>query len=150
LEATGIRHLCSSGMTTHVNKIHHVTTISRVAQDLRAGPGNLDRGKVEFLPDDGHAVPIESGEIMSRRPRRNHAPGFKAKVALAAVKGDRTLAELAEQFDVHPNQITTWKAQLENGAADIFSPNGTATAQPAIDVKSLHAKIGEQTLENDS
>src|ERR1700758_3928526 len=80
---------------------------------------------------------------MSRRPRRNHAPGFKAKVALAAIKGDRTLAELAEQFDVHPNQITTWKAQLENGAADIFSPNGTATAQPAIDVKSLHAKIGE-------
>jgi len=51
---------------------------------------------------------------MSRRPRRNHAPGFKAKVALAAIKGDRTLAELAEQFDVHPNQITTWKAQLEN------------------------------------
>ena len=86
---------------------------------------------------------------MSRRPRRNHAPGFKAKVALAAIKGDRTLAELAEQFDVHPNQITTWKAQLENGASDIFSPNGTATAQPAIDVKSLHAKIGELTLEND-
>jgi transposase-like protein len=83
---------------------------------------------------------------MSRRPRRNHAPGFKAKVALAAIKGDRTLAELAEQFDVHPNQITTWKAQLENGAADIFSPNGTATAQPAIDVKTLHAKIGELTL----
>ena len=104
---------------------------------------------MEFLPDDGHAVPIESGEIMSRRPRRNHAPGFKAKVALAAIKGDRTLAELAEQFDVHPNQITIWKAQLESGAADIFSSNGIATAQPAIDVKSLHAKIGELTLEND-
>jgi transposase len=98
---------------------------------------------VEFLPDDGHAVPIESGEMMSRRPRRNHAPGFKA-VALAAIKGDRTLAEVAEQFDVHPRQITTWKAQLENGAADIFSLNGTATAQPAIDVKALHAKIGER------
>ena len=87
---------------------------------------------------------------MSRRPRRNHAPAFKAKVALAAIKGDRTLAELAEQFDVHPNQITTWKAQLETWAAEIFNPNGTATAQPAIDVKSLHAKIGELTLENDS
>jgi transposase len=49
---------------------------------------------------------------MSRRTRRNHTPAFKAKVALAAVKGDRTLAQLAEQFDVHPNQITTWKAQL--------------------------------------
>src|SRR5438046_1480308 len=54
---------------------------------------------------------------MSRRPRRNHTPAFKAKVALAAIKGDRTLAQLAEQFDVHPNQITTWKAQLEGGAA---------------------------------
>ncbi len=54
---------------------------------------------------------------MSRRPRRNHTPAFKAKVALAATKGDRTLAQLAEQFDVHPNQITTWKAQLEGGRA---------------------------------
>jgi len=53
---------------------------------------------------------------MKRRPRRNHTPAFKAKVALAAVKGDRTLAQLAEQFDVHPNQITAWKAQLEGGA----------------------------------
>ena len=49
---------------------------------------------------------------MSRRPRRNHTPGFKAKVALSAIKGDRTLAQLAEQFDVHPNQITSWKAEL--------------------------------------
>src|SRR6202048_2705402 len=56
---------------------------------------------------------------MSRRPRRDHPPAFKAKVALAAIKGDRTLAELAEQFDVHPNQITTWKAQLEIGACKI-------------------------------
>ena len=52
---------------------------------------------------------------MSRRARRNHTPAFKAKVALAAVKGDRTLAQLAEQYDVHPNQITSWKAQLEGG-----------------------------------
>ncbi|MGB6922431.1 MAG: IS3 family transposase [Methyloceanibacter sp.] len=86
---------------------------------------------------------------MSRRPRRNHTPGFKAKVALAAIKGDRTLAQLAEQFDVHPNQITSWKAQLEGGAADVFGPGGNGAAQPAIDVKSLHAKIGELTLEND-
>ena len=105
---------------------------------------------MEFLPDSGHAVPSESGETMSRRPRRNHTPGFKAKAALAAIKGDRTLAELAEQFDVHPNQITSWKAQLEGGAADVFGPDGgNKTAQPAVDVKSLHAKIGELTLEND-
>jgi transposase-like protein len=91
----------------------------------------------------------ESGAIMSRRPRRNHTPAFKAKVALAAVKGDRTLAQLAEQFDVHTNQITSWKAQLEGGAADVFGPGGSSAAAPAIDVKSLHAKIGELTLEND-
>ena len=86
---------------------------------------------------------------MSRRPRRNHTPAFKAKVALAAVKGERTLAQLAEQFDVHPNQITSWKAQLEGGAADVFGPGSTTPATPAVDVKSLHAKIGELTLEND-
>ena len=88
---------------------------------------------------------------MSRRARRNHTPAFKAKVALAAVKGDRTLAQLAEHFDVHPNQITSWKALLEGGAADVFGPGGgNAAALPVVDVKSLHAKIGELTLENDS
>jgi transposase len=70
-------------------------------------------------------------------------------VALAAIKGDRTLAQLAEQFDVHPNQITSWKAQLEGRAADVFGPGGKGTAQPAVDVKTLHAKVGELTLEND-
>ena len=63
---------------------------------------------------------------MTRRPRRNHTPAFKAKVALAAIKGDRTLAQLAEQFDVHPNQITTWKAQLEGSAIDVFGSGGSA------------------------
>ena len=87
---------------------------------------------------------------MQRRPRRNHTPAFKAKVALAAIKGEMTLAQLAEHFDVHPNQITTWKAPLQDGAADVFGPgSGSATAQPAVDVKSLHAKIGALTLEND-
>ena len=87
---------------------------------------------------------------MTRRPRRNHTPAFKAKVALAAIKGDRTLAQLAEQFDVHPNQITSWKAQLEGRAIDVFGSGGSATsAAPVVDVKSLHAKIGELTLEND-
>ena len=87
---------------------------------------------------------------MTRRPRRNHSPAFKAKVVIAAIKGDRTLGHLAEQFDVHANQITSWKAQLEEGAADVFGPGkGSGTSQPAVDVKSLHAKIGELTLEND-
>jgi transposase len=82
---------------------------------------------------------------MNRRPRRNHTPAFEAKVAFAAVKGDRTIAQLAE----HPNQITAWKARLEGGASGVFGSGSVATATPAIDVKSLHAKIGELTLEND-
>jgi transposase len=64
--------------------------------------------------------------------------------------GKRHAGALAEQFDVHPNQVTSWKAQLEGGAANVFGPgSGNAAAQPAVDVKSLHAKIGELTLEND-
>jgi transposase len=85
---------------------------------------------------------------MTRRPRRNHTPAFKAKVALAAVKGEKTLAELAQQFDVHPNQITTWKAQLLDGAAGVFGSE-PRSASTAVDVKTLHAKIGELTLAND-
>lgn len=87
---------------------------------------------------------------MSKRPRRNHSPAFKAKVALAAVKGEKTLAELAQLFDVHPNQITTWRTQLLEGAAGVFGGDSTAEAgEPAVDVKTLHAKIGELTLAND-
>jgi transposase-like protein len=60
------------------------------------------------------------GEQMSRRPRRNHTASFKSKVALAALKGDKTLAQLAQHFDVHPNQITEWKNRLQEGAASVF------------------------------
>jgi len=83
-----------------------------------------------------------------KRPRRNHAPAFKAKVALAALQGDRTLAELAQQFDVHPNQITQWKSQLLERARELFE---TAADRDAVvpDLKALHAKIGQLALEND-
>lgn len=86
---------------------------------------------------------------MSRRPHRNHSPAFKAKVALAAIKGEKTLAELAEQFDVHANQITSWRTQLLEGAAEVFGDDRKAEAPPPVDVKELHAKIGELTLTND-
>ena len=84
---------------------------------------------------------------MSRRPRRNHSPEFKAKVALEAAKGEYTLAELAKRFDVHPNQITQWKVQLLERMGEVFDRPAQAT--PAVDLKALHAKIGELTLEND-
>ena len=83
-----------------------------------------------------------------RCPRRNHSAAFKAKVALAAVKSDQTLVQLAERFDVHPNQITDWKGRLLEGATGVFGPDG-ARPGPVVDVKTLHAKIGELTLEND-
>ena len=86
---------------------------------------------------------------MTRRSRRTHSPAFKAKVALAAVKGEKTLAELAQQYDVHPNQITTWKNQLLDGAAGVFGGEKAAPTATPVDLKALHAKIGELTLEND-
>ncbi|QIJ45658.1 IS3 family transposase (plasmid) [Rhizobium leguminosarum] len=86
---------------------------------------------------------------MTRRPRRNHSPAFKAKVALAAIRGEQTLVELSQQFDVHANQIKQWKDQLLEGATGVFGDEAKAEpAGPTVDVKTLHAKIGELTLEN--
>ena len=85
---------------------------------------------------------------MRKRPRRNHSPAFKAKVALEAIRGQLTVAELAQRHDVHPNQITQWKTQLLERATEAFTTPGERTELP-VDVKTLHAKIGELTLEND-
>jgi transposase-like protein len=105
---------------------------------------------VDFLPDSGEDSRCESGAKMTKRSRRNHTPAFKAKVALAAMKGDKTLAELVQQFDVHPNQIGQWRSQLLDGAAGVFGPDkGEAKTTSSVDLKALHAKIGELTLEND-
>jgi transposase-like protein len=86
---------------------------------------------------------------LTSRLCRKHTPVFKAKVALAAIKGEKTLAELARQFDVHANQITQWRSQPLEGAADVFG--GEARPEPfvpTVDVKTLHAKIGQLILEN--
>ena len=85
---------------------------------------------------------------MSRRPRRNHSPTFKAKVAIAAIKGDQTMAELAKRFDVHPNQIVQWKSQLLASAADVFQ-SGSPKVEDGPSIQDLHAKIGQLALEND-
>jgi transposase len=83
---------------------------------------------------------------MSKWTRRTHAPSFGAKMALAALKGEKTLTELAHQYDVHPNQITALTAHVVEAAAGLFGSAGAASgAAPAIDMKMLHVKIGELT-----
>jgi len=84
-----------------------------------------------------------------KRPRRNHSSTFKAKVALAAVKGDQTLAQLAERFDVHPHQITQWKVQLLERAGDVFSTVAERRSPEGPSVTDLQAKIGQLAMEND-
>ena len=87
---------------------------------------------------------------MSRRPRRNHSAAFNAKVALEAIKGDKTVAEIAQKHDVHPNQVTEWRRQLLERAIEVFAAGGNGTAEQASpDLKELHAKIGQQALEID-
>ena|ERR1700690_54679 len=84
---------------------------------------------------------------MAKRPRRNHSAAFKAKVAVEALKDGQTLVELAERYQVHPNQITEWKKQLLDRAEEVFLKGSEKDAGP--DVKELHAKIGQLAMEND-
>jgi transposase len=101
------------------------------------------------FPRNGGMMAASEEKHMTRRPRRNHSPAFKAKVAVAAIKGEKTLVELSQQFDVHPNQIKQWRDQLLEGATGVFGEPPKVEAAPLVDVKTLHAKIGQLTLEND-
>jgi len=85
-----------------------------------------------------------------RRKRRNHSPEFKAKVALATLQGDLTMAELVKKFDVHANQIADWKKQLLSNASDVFGKGAQKAEESAETIEQLHAKIGQLTMENGS
>ena len=86
---------------------------------------------------------------MTKRKRRNHSASFKAKVAMAAVRGDKTLPELSQQYDVHPNQIQDWKKRLMSGAEELFENGGPKSADSEQKMKELHAKIGGLTMDRD-
>jgi transposase len=101
---------------------------------------------VMISPLAGGRFPPKEQVIVSRS-RRNHTPSFKAKVTIAALKGDQSIAELARRFDVHPNSIVQWKTQLLERAGEAIGADAAKPAGP--DVKDLHAKIGQLTLEND-
>ena len=91
----------------------------------------------------------QQGAEAMKRSRRNHTAAFNAKVALAAIKGEKTLAELAKQFDVHANQITQWKTQLVEGALGVFLTPAERREAVGPSVKDMQAKIGQLALEND-
>lgn len=83
------------------------------------------------------------------RKRRNHSPEFKAKVALAAAKGDKTVSELAQKYNLHANQISTWKKELLENTAMIFATDSATGKGNSEEMDKLHAKIGQLTMEND-
>ena len=96
-----------------------------------------------------HSRQDERGQKMTKRKRRNHSPVFKAKVALAAVRGERTLADLAEQFEVHPNQIQDWKKKLVADTEHVFGAGAVEAEHSEQETQQLHAKIGQLTMEKD-
>lgn len=81
--------------------------------------------------------------------RRKFTDQFKAKMALEALRGDKTIQEMAAKHQVHPNQVSTWKRQAVEGMADVFSGGGKPEGPTEAKIKELHAKIGRLSVEND-
>jgi transposase-like protein len=99
---------------------------------------------VDFEP----GTDVTGGRRFMRKPRRNHSPAFKARVALEAIRGEKTVAEIASHHQVHPNQVTTWKTQALENMTMIFG--GTAVADDGKEqIRELHEKIGQLTMERD-
>ncbi len=94
------------------------------------------------------ALGFQKGEKMKKQ-RRNHSAAFKAKVALEAVKEEKTLAELSQQYGVHVKQISVWKQQLLAQVSEVFENSTDKKRDFEAEVKELHAKIGELTMERD-
>ncbi len=84
-----------------------------------------------------------------RKKRRNHSAAFKAKVALDAIKGEKTLSELASQYELHPTQIQQWKKKLLEGSKDVFGSSEKEQKHVESEIKELHAKIGQLIMERD-
>jgi len=158
IEGTCIKHHLGKVSVKMYDKFNRVlrleTTTNNVAffkhhRKVRAGPGNSDRRiSGSLAPTNGCVSSHTRSKSMARRTRRNHTPAFKAQVALAALKSDKTLAELAQQYDIHPNQITDWKRQLTERAVQVFG-DASSPASSDPDLTKLHAKIGQLALEND-
>jgi len=98
--------------------------------------------------DFGPGINDTGGTKSMKKPRRNHSAAFKARVALEALRGEKTIAEIAAHHEVHPNQVTSWKSQLLENAAGIFGGNALA-ADGRERIRELHEKIGELTVERD-
>jgi transposase-like protein len=92
---------------------------------------------------------LKDEEQKMSQKRRNHSPDFKAKVALAAIKGDQTLSEIASRYAINANLVVKWKKQLLEQSAEVFASGKGLAPDRESEIKSLQAKIGEITMEND-
>ena len=99
----------------------------------------------------GNGIKTEPNTHKMKGKRRRHDPEFKARVALEALKGAKTIQEIAKEFDIHPVQVSEWKKTMAQGAASVFGPGAARTEAENFEREraQLHAKIGQQAVELD-